>query len=56
MTNKLREMLKTGTTDVDLERKSCLSYLPEVLQYISKSSIVTDIKYPLIKSPQNPKV
>ena len=46
------------TTDVDLvkEKSECLSYLPdEVLQYISKNSIVTDIKYPLIKSPENPK-
>ena len=53
-----REMLKTSTTDVDLvkEKSECLSYLPdEVLQYISKNSIVADIKYPLIKSPENPK-
>ena len=38
------------------EKSECLSYLPdEVLQYISKNSIVADIKYPLIKSPENPK-
>jgi len=53
-----REMLKTSTTQIDLEKEKseCLSYLPnEVLQYISKNSIVTEIKYPLIKSPENPK-
>ena len=53
-----REMLKTSTADVDLvkEKLECLSYLPnEVLQYISKNSIETEIKYPLTKSPENPK-
>ena len=53
-----REMLKTSTTDVDLlkEKSECLNYLPnEVLQYISKNSIATEIKYPLTKSPENPK-
>ena len=51
-------MLKTSTTDVDLlkEKSECLNYLPnEVLQYISKNSIATEIKYPLTKSPENPK-
>ena len=38
------------------EKSECLNYLPnEVLQYISKNSIATEIKYPLTKSPENPK-
>ena len=53
-----REMLKTNRTDIDLEyeKSECLRFLPnEVLKYVSAESNTTEIKYPLFKSPKNPK-